>query len=312
MPVIDIHHHIVPPFYLELGNFEARNSANARQVLDWTPAKSIEDMDKTGIKAAVTSLSTPGVWFGDVAQARSLARQCNEFAATMERDYPGRFATLATVPMPDIDGTLEEIRYACDTLAAAGVALLTSYQGVWPGDPKFAPVLEELNRRNALAYFHPTIPPVCVGIMPIVRESALEYLFDTARAMASLLYNGTMLRYPNIRFIFTHAGGAMPPLAERVTRMADSDRMVLPKLAQGSMSELKNIYFDVATSTNPVTMAGLLRLVPVDQIMFGSDYPFVASMPYTLDPLRAYGLGAADLAAIEGGNAQRLFPRLAQ
>jgi predicted TIM-barrel fold metal-dependent hydrolase len=104
----------------------------------------------------------------------------------------------------------------------------------------------------------------------------------------------------------------MPPLAERVTRMADRDRKVAPKPAQGSMSEMKRLYFDVASSTNPVTLAGLLRLVPATQVMFGTDYPFLASIPYTLDPLRSHGLGTADLAAIESGTALRLFPRFAK
>jgi predicted TIM-barrel fold metal-dependent hydrolase len=148
-------------------------------------------------------------------------------------------------------------------------------------------------------------------MMPGVGESALEYLFDTARAIASLIYNGSLLRWPNVRFIFPHAGGAMPPLAERVTRMADRDRKVAPKPAQGSRSELKTLYFDVASSTNPVTLAALLRLVPATQVMFGTDYPFLASIAYSLDPLRSHGLADVDLAAIETGTALRLFPRFA-
>ena len=88
-----------------------------------------------------------------------------------------------------------------------------------------------------------------------------------------------------------------------------SSRSHGPSPARGSLSEIKNLYFDVATSTNPVTLAGLLQLVPATQAMFGTDYPFVASIPYTLDPLRNHGLGPADLAAIERGTALRLFPR---
>ena len=189
---------------------------------------------------------------------------------------------------------------------------MTNYGRVWPGDPKFAPVFDELNRRKAVVYVHPILPEACQDMMPGVGESALEYLFDTARAIASLLYNGSLLRWPDIRFIFSHSGGAMPPLAERVTRMADRDRKVSPKPAQGCMAELQSLYFDVASSTNPVTLGGLLRLVPATQMMFGTDYPFLASIPYTLDPLRSHGLGAADLEAIESGTALRLFPRFAK
>jgi 6-methylsalicylate decarboxylase len=314
MALIDVHHHIMPPAYAAVvgPGFQARNPHNAAQVLRWTPAGSIEAMDRTGITTSITSISTPGVWFGDVAEAKRLSRACNEFAAGMERDFPGRFGFLATVPMPDIDATLDEVRYAFDTLHADGVALMSNYGRVWPGDPRFAPVFDELNRRKAVVYVHPILPEACQDMMPGVGESALEYLFDTARAIASLIYNGSLLRWPDLRFIFPHSGGAMPPLAERVTRMADRDRKVATKRAQGSMAEMKSLYFDVASSTNPVTLAGLLRLVPATQVMFGTDYPFLASIPYTLDPLRSYGLGTADLEAIESGTALRLFPRFAK
>ena len=314
MALIDVHHHIMPPAYAAVvgPGFQARNPHNAAQVLRWTPAGSIEAMDRTGIATSITSISTPGVWFGDVAEAKRLSRACNEFAAGMERDFSGRFGFLATVPMPDIDATLDEVSYAFDTLHADGVALMSNYGRVWPGDPRFATVFEELNRRKAVVYVHPILPEACQDMMPGVGESALEYLFDTARAIASLIYNGSLLRWPDVRFIFPHSGGAMPPLAERVTRMADRDRKVAPKPAQGSMSEMKRLYFDVASSTNPVTLAGLLRLVPATQVMFGTDYPFLASIPYTIDPLRSHGLGAADLEAIERGTALRLFPRFAK
>src|SRR6476659_11463787 len=131
MPLIDVHHHIMPPAYAEVvgPRFQARNEANAAQVMRWTPASSIEAMDRAGIAVSITSISTPGVWFGDVAQAKRLSRACNEFAAGMERDFPGRFGFFATVPMPDVDATLEEIRYAFDTLHADGVGLMSNYGG---------------------------------------------------------------------------------------------------------------------------------------------------------------------------------------
>jgi 6-methylsalicylate decarboxylase len=311
--LIDIHHHIVPPAYAKAfgERFVARNAANAGQVLRWSPAASIEAMDSSGVGAAITSISTAEFWFGDPDLARRMSRDSNEFAARMAQDYPGRFGLLATVPMPEIDATLKEIEYACDKLSADGVALMSNYGQIWPGDPTFAPVFAELNRRKARVYIHPILPRACAGLMPGVGESAVEYLFDTARAITSLLYNGSFVRWPDIRFIFPHAGGAMPPLAERVSRMADRDRNVTPKPAQGSMAEIKNLYFDVATSTNPVTLTGLLKLVPATQVMFGSDFPFFASMPYTIDPLRNSDLDAEDIEAIEKGTAMKLFPRFA-
>ena len=170
-------------------------------------------------------------------------------------------------------------------------------------------MLEELNRRRANVYVHPILPDACREMMPGVGESALEYLFDTARAITSLLYNGAFLRWPEIKFIFTHAGGALPPLAERVSRMGDRDRRIDGRTVPGSLAEIRGLYFDVATSTNPVTMAAILKLVPSSQLMLGTDFPFVASAAYTIDPLKSSGLDPADLSDILSGTSRRLFSR---
>jgi 6-methylsalicylate decarboxylase len=311
--LIDVHHHIMPPAYVEAfaPRFFARNAANAAQATGWTPAGSIEVMDRNGVAVAITSISTAEFWFGNPELARRLSRDANELAAKMNQDYPRRFGFFATLPMPDIEPTLAEIAYAYDTLKADGVALMSNYGRVWPGDPIFAPIFDELNRRKARVFIHPILPQACVDMMPGVGESAFEYLFDTARAIGSLLYNGSLLRWPDIRFIFPHAGGALPPLADRVTRMADRDRKVTPKPPQGSMAEVKNLYFDVAASTNPVTLTGLLKLVPATHVMLGTDYPFLGAMPYTIEPLYKLGLSAEELRSIERETALKLFPRLA-
>lgn len=311
---IDIHHHIAPPIYKDAMDrwIREHNPRNVDDFFAWTPERSIETMDQHGVAAAVTTISTPGVWFGNVAQARKLARECNEFAAKMIQDTPGRFGFLAVLPMPDIDGTLEEIRYAYDILGADGVGLMSNFGRVWPGDPSFAPVFDDLNRRRAVVYVHPVLPEACENMIPGIGESTFEYLFDTVRAIASLLYNGSFRRWPDIKFIFPHAGGAMIPMAERVSRIMDRDRKIAPEHASGAsgaLSEIKNLYYDVATSTNRVTLTGLLELVPIRQVVFGTDFPFMPSMSYTIDKLLSYGLSEADLKAIENDNAKRLFPR---
>ena len=311
--LIDVHHHVIPPFYGQSfgERLRGRNAANVDQVLRWTPAGAVEAKDKNGIAVSLLSISSAEFWFDDDALARRLCRETNEYCATMMRDYPGRFGFFAALPMPDVDATLEEIWYAYDVLHADGVGLMSNYGHIWPGDSKFIPVFDELNQRKARVFTHPILPIACKGMIPGVGESALEYLFDTARAIASHLYNGSFLRWPDIKFIYPHAGGAMPPLADRVARMADRDRKVTPKPEQGSINEVRNLFFDVTASTNPVTLTGLLKLVPASQVMFGSDYPFLNSMPYTIDPLGRAGLSEADLLAIEQGTAISLFPRLA-
>ena len=138
--LIDLHHHVVPPFYLaEYGDriASSRGGLISSAWLEWTPEKALQEMDRNGIEIAVISLSTPGIWFGDPQHARDAARRCNEYSADLARRYPGRFGRFATIPLPDIDGSLREIEYACDVLGAEGVGILTSYENRWLGHARF-------------------------------------------------------------------------------------------------------------------------------------------------------------------------------
>jgi 6-methylsalicylate decarboxylase len=306
---IDVHHHILPPPYIEAARDRILDVAPGfTHVLKWTPQQSLDAMDRTGIATAMTSISTPGIWFGDAQAARTLARKCNDYAADMAKAHPSRFGIFAALPLPDVDGSLRELEYALDVLKADGIGLMTSYGDKWPGDPSFAPVFEELNRRRAVVYFHPTTPGCCGSLIPEVPSSSIEFLFDTARAIASLLYSGSLSRFSNIRFIFSHSGGAMPPLAERMVRLANVDKKVAARLPNGGMYEIKRLFYDISTSVGPTNLGALLSLVPLSQVLFGTDYPYLP-IPATLDGLLKYGLPSADLLAIERTNGLALFPR---
>jgi predicted TIM-barrel fold metal-dependent hydrolase len=270
--LIDVHHHILPPKYVAVARDRLLAFApNFSDVLKWTPAQSLEQMDKSGIQTALTSLSNPGTWFGNTAEARSLARMSNEYAAQMAHDYPGRFGMLASLSLPDVDGSLKEIAYAFDVLKADGVGLLTSYGDKWPGDAAFAPIFEELNRRRATVFFHPTSANCCSALIPDVPAPAIEYMFDTTRAITSLLFSGSFSKYRNINFIFAHAGGATGPIFERIARLANVDKNIAARLPDGPLAELKRLYFDTATSTGPENLGAILHLVGTDKILFGSD-----------------------------------------
>ncbi len=308
---IDVHHHIFPPRYMSVARervIAVATGLDAAPLLNWTPAKAIEEMDRNGVAIAMTSLTLPGVWFGGTQAARDLARACNEYAAQMAKDYPGRFGMLAILPLPDQEGSLREIEYALDTLKADGFALLTSYGDRWPGDPSFVPVFEELNRRKAVVHVHPTTPNCCVNLIPGVPSSTGEFLFDTARAIMSLMESGTFARNPDIRFIFSHAGGALPAVAHRLIGLMSRNELA-DRAPNGGQDQLKKLHYDMANSTDTWAMGALMNLVPVSQLLFGSDFPFVR-ISGSADGLDHFGLSANDLQAINRDNATRLFPRL--
>jgi 6-methylsalicylate decarboxylase len=309
--LIDVHHHILPPVYLA----EARDRLIAQQqgylparILQWSPQNALAEMDHNGVATSIVSISTPGIWFGDAQSARTLARKCNEYAAQLVRDYPGRFGFFASAPLPDTEGSLREIAYALDVLKADGIVLLTSYGDKWPGDSAYAPVFDELNRRKALVFVHPAAPNCCRNLIPNIPTVFTEVPHDTARAIASLLFSGSFARFRDIRFIFSHAGGTLPMLAGRLSHYSAEMKDLVDKIPNGIEFELKRLYYDIASSANPPAMAALMKLVPISQILFGGDYPFVA-IAETAGGMAQVGLSAADLQAIGRDNALALLPR---
>lgn len=302
---IDVHNHIAPPNYIaEL----ARKGQVQAGLQGWTPAKAIEDMDQAGVATSITSISPPGIWFGDDAAARGLARLCNDYAARLAADHPGRFGIFVNLPLPDIEGSLREIEYGMDTLKADGVCFYTSYGDKWLGDPAFAPVYEELNRRKAVAYTHPISANCCRNIMPGINDGAIEWGTDTTRAIARMVFGGTAARYPKIRMIFSHAGGTMPFLVERFINMAKG-RQYAAQLPQGFLASAKKFYYDTAQTSNPAAMSALTKVVPMSQIVFGTDFPYRTAIEHVKGLAECGVFGAKELAAIDRENALALLPR---
>jgi 6-methylsalicylate decarboxylase len=241
---VDVHHHFFPPAWLEQA--QQRPPGPSPVMREWNAARVLEHMDKSGVATAIASLSPWGLAFAEAAQLAKLARVCNDHAAQMARDHPGRFGLFAAMPLPDIDASLKEIAYALDTLKADGIGLMTSYGDKWPGDPMFAPVFEELDRRQVVVYFHPTTPACCGNLIPGLNPAPLERPFDTARAVASLLFSGSLVRFPKIRFIFSHAGGALPALSGRITNMSKTNKDLGKFAPQGIPAEFAKLHFDTS------------------------------------------------------------------
>ena len=309
-PLIDVHHHFYPPeFNKAVVSFAGGQPPSTAK---WTPAGSIEEMDRNAVATSILSLwSIPGVWMGAKPEGmRRYARMCNEYAAQMMRDYPGRFGLFAALPLPDVEGSLREIEFAFDVLKADGVGLMTNFGDKWPGDPAYAPVFNELNRRKANVYFHPVAAACCGGnYMPEVAESWVEVPYDTGRAVMSLLVTGTLARLPDIRWIFSHGGGTVPILAERVKTLGGTFPSMKKAAPNGIDHELQRLFYETANAAHKPNLSALLAYVPVSQVLFGTDYPYV-TVGNNADTLRRFGLAPADLQAIEYGNAMRLMPRL--
>jgi predicted TIM-barrel fold metal-dependent hydrolase len=300
---IDVHHHIVPPAQRKM-NIERHGGRGGPK---WSPEMSLEDMDKGGVAYSITSILNPGPWYGQIEEpSRRLARECNDNAAKLRSDHPNRFGIFAAIAPVDVEGSLKEIEYAYGTLKAEGIALWTSYDGKYLGNETFVPVLEELNRRKAVVYVHPTPADCCRKVVGAVPPSAIEYATDTTRTVASLIFEKprSAMKFPDIRWIWSHSGGTIPFLTSRFTRLAWERKM-----SDDPVAIMQKHYYEVAQGNTPGQLAALMKMVPISQVMFGSDYPF-RDAKEAVDGVVAYKFSAADQLAIENGNALKMFPNI--
>lgn len=313
--LIDVHAHHLPGFYVEQAT--AAGHAHPDGMGGW-PSWSVRDhldlMDRNGIETAMLSLSSPGVHFGDDKAARVLARRVNEYTAELARDHRGRFGTFVSLPLPDVDGALEEIAFAVDELGADGVALLTHTHGVYLGDERLEPVFAELDRRKAVVFLHPT-SPVCWEQSALGRPRPMvEYIFDTARTVTDLVMAGVLTRHPNLRVIVPHCGGAIPVLADRINEFM---RLFVPSHEESphdAVQQLRSLYYDMAGTAFPRQVPALLKLADPDRVLFGSDYCWT---PPALADAHIAAIDAADPPAegatwrsLTTANALRLFPQV--
>ena len=280
---------------------------------DWSEDAALTAMDELGIETAILSLSSPSVRFLEGEAERGLCRQVNEVGAELRQRRPNRFGLFATLPLPDPEAALGELAYALDTLGADGVILETNIRGVYLGDSQLAPVFEELNRRGAVVFLHPT-SPACYEQVALGRPAPMiEFPTDTTRTVVDLLYSGALARYQNLRIIVPHGGGTLPFLAPRIAAFSRRPFVTPRPDGPDEVFELLNrLYYDVVQAAHPAPLSALRQIASPDRLLFGTDWPFgkVDSVRANIAHLNASNLSDSELARLGRHNAHRLFPRL--
>jgi 6-methylsalicylate decarboxylase len=304
---IDFHHHYCSPAYLKL--LTEQNAVKTVMGYDvfkgYSISKALELMDQGGVATGMLSTTTPGVWFGNIDETRRAARELNEFGARMVTDHKGRFGLFAVLPLPDVDASLKEIAHAYDSLKADGISMISSYHDRWLGDKSFAPIWEELNRRNAVVYTHATAPNCCMwNFQPGVGPTTIELSSDMARTIVSIIQSGTADKTENVRYIWSHGGGSI-----WAQRYIGAD-IAEPTKPNSKMYHLRRFYYDTAAAADPLHIGILKLAVPVTQILFGTDFPW--GVPANIVAgLKKAGLTAAELRGIDRENGVKLVPRFA-
>ena len=309
---IDTHHHMLPEFFFEATN-EKDNPVGGLKPQAWTPENSIAFMNEAEIDIAILSISTPGVQLHDRQAARELARKCNEFAASLISKHPKRFGAFAGVPMSDIQDAIEEVKYALDVLKLDGVVLFTNSNGVYLGDPALRALFNELQRRKTVVYVHPNASPDPAAHTLGLTYNLIDFPGDTTRAIAQLHYSGTFAATPDVKYIFSHAGGTAPYLAGRFA-IVDEMNIMGDSSKRGTAAEtFQKLYWDTALAwTNPVIHT-LHKIAGADKILFGTDFPYLRrdiALRCRTKLAKSKELTGKEKNKVLGNNAFELFPRL--
>jgi 6-methylsalicylate decarboxylase len=306
---IDTHHHMIPPDYRKVLDKAGIADAGGRAVPDWSAEASINAMAGLGVATAILSVSAPGTtMLPAAADAVALARDLNDYSAELVAAQPDRFGFFATLPMPHLEEAVTEAVRVLDDLRADGVFLLANSAGTYVGATGQDALFAELDKRSAVVFIHPVeLPgPTVDGVLPF----AADFLLDTSRAAYLLVRNGIRRRYPNIRFILSHAGGFVPYASYRMAMGITSDVGGSPA---DHLDDFASFYFDTALSSSAAALPSLLAFAKPGHVTFGSDFPFapVEAGQLFAAGLETYGgLDAAGRRAIDRDNALALFPRL--
>jgi len=316
MPLIDVHQHVIPDIYKnELASIGVFGSGE-NPWPDWSVARQLELADELGIDAILMSIASPGAYFGDIDFTRRLVKACNEAMAQIVADHPKRYGAMGFVSLPDVETACRDVEYALDGLKLDGINLQTHTGNRYLGHPEEEELYAELDRRGALVFVHPQRP--AVRDMPSYSFPAgyTELTFDTTRAITNMLFNGTLAKYPNIRFIMPHMGGVTPFLLFRLSGLDDNPK-TRERIPDGVAGYLRRLYYDVAQSPSSLALRALLEVADPSRILFGTDYPSARNvekvMADTVAAVRIFdGFDDALRRNVMAGNAQAILPRFAR
>ncbi|MDV2453242.1 amidohydrolase family protein [Xanthomonas hortorum] len=267
MGKIDTHQHFFPKVYVDAVGMDvlAAQMPNKRAP-EWSPGKAIAMMDEMGIAEGILSVSSVPT----IDDPIRVLRGCNDAAADIRQKYPGRFGAFASLPLPDMDASLAEVSHALDTLQADGFIIFTNYAGCYLGDDRFTPLWEELDRRGAVVLIHPNEPSY--ALPAVAPASVLEFPFDTTRTATSMIIAGILSRFPGVRFILSHAGGALPFLFPRISLCLQMMPGVVERIGDPAAA-FRAFYYDTALAAGPATLAALAQVADPSRILFGTDFP---------------------------------------
>lgn len=307
---IDVHNHIIPPF--SLSTVDTKDNKNW-DIPEWTEEQALQDMDKISVHLAILSLSLchPGHLHDN--NGREYARKVNETTYSVVKANPTRFGFFASVPsLLDLEGALGEISYAFDAINADGIILSTSYDEKYLGHEDFKPVWDELNKRKAVVFVHPS-PIGAKGRGPIPR-ALIEMPYETTITATDLVLSNTIRRCPDVKIILAHAGGNIPYIVDRIAILAPIANSEYKKSREEILEDFKKFYFDTALGGSHYALKALLEFADPSRILFGSGIP-IATMAVTTfftELLDKYEFEPGQLEKINKQNSLALFPRLAK
>lgn len=324
MPIIDFHNHYYPPAYiaaLRKGNStvtideDSQGNPRLHYPGDYNVAVRghrdiefrVEELAKFGIDTQVISLTTPGTHVETPSNAVRLAALVNDAFAEAVRAHRGKFVALATLPFNDPTASVKEFERTCTQFGFQGAMLFSNVNGVALADKRFWPLYEAANERGAILHIHPTAPVGVEAMQEYWLMPLVGFLFDTTLAAEKLVFSGVAERFPKIKWVLSHLGGAIPYIAERADRGFHAFKECRVNIQRPPSEYLKNFYYDTV-NFDPFALKLAIDFAGVDHILAGSDYPHqIGSIPAMLDSLRRVPISDPDRAKILGGNARKLL-----